>query len=345
MRPTTTAGLVAGGLVCAVALSACGGTGSGASDDAQAVTVYSADGLADWYEPVFKDFTAKTGIKVDYVEAGSGEVTSRVQKEKGNPQADLLVTLPPFIQQAKGDGDLEANAFATTGIPADTRDAEGTWAPMVDNTLAMIHHRGDPAPEKWSDLLDPKYKQKLQYSTPGQSGDGTAMMVLVNHLMGRDKGLEYFGRLQDNNVGPSSSTGKLGPKVSKGELLVANSDLQMASLAIQNDGVDYDIAFPADDKGEKVTVSVPYDIGLVKGAPHKDNGTKLAEYLLGTEVQSQIPAKAMGLPTRTDVTPTGREYETLTAHLKGVTVWRPDWDSVRDGLQSDIEEYGKVTSK
>ena len=50
--------------------------------------------------------------------------------------------------------------------------------------------------------------------------------------MGRDKALEYLKNLQANNFGPSSSTGKLGPKVSKGELAVANSDVQMAALAV-----------------------------------------------------------------------------------------------------------------
>jgi len=36
------------------------------------VTIYSADGLADWYHQEFKAFTRKTGIGVQYVEAGFG---------------------------------------------------------------------------------------------------------------------------------------------------------------------------------------------------------------------------------------------------------------------------------
>src|SRR5208283_2413694 len=67
------------------------------------VTIYAADGLNDgkgsWFETQFNAFTKATGVKVQYVEAGSGGIVERVAKEKSNPQADVLVTLPPFIQR------------------------------------------------------------------------------------------------------------------------------------------------------------------------------------------------------------------------------------------------------
>ena len=75
------------------------------------VTIYAADGLHDgkgsWFETQFDAFTKATGVKVQYVEAGSGGVVERVAKEKSNPQADVLVTLPPFIQRAEAEGLLQ----------------------------------------------------------------------------------------------------------------------------------------------------------------------------------------------------------------------------------------------
>src|ERR1700690_1990159 len=71
------------------------------------VTIYAADGLHDgkgsWFETQFDAFTKATGVKVQYVEGGSGGVVERVAKEKTNPQADVLVTLPPFIMRAKAE--------------------------------------------------------------------------------------------------------------------------------------------------------------------------------------------------------------------------------------------------
>ena len=96
--------------------AACGGTGSSGSGG-ETLTVYSADGLATWYKSQFDKFTKDTGIAVNLVEAGSGEVVSRVEKEQSNPQADLLVTLPPFIQKADKSGLLVASGVDTKGIP------------------------------------------------------------------------------------------------------------------------------------------------------------------------------------------------------------------------------------
>ncbi|MCP5743562.1 2-aminoethylphosphonate ABC transporter substrate-binding protein, partial [Klebsiella pneumoniae] len=75
------------------------------------------------------------------------------------------------------------------------------------------------APASWQDLLDSRYKNRLQYSTPVQAGDGTAVMLEAFHsLGGKDAGFAYQGKLQANNVGPSASTGKLTAQVIKGEL-------------------------------------------------------------------------------------------------------------------------------
>ena len=62
-------------------------------------------------------------------------------------------------------------------------------------------------------------------------------------------GLPISGNCQANNVGPSASTGKLTALVNKGELFVANGDLQMnLSQIARNPNVK--IFWPADDKGE-----------------------------------------------------------------------------------------------
>src|ERR1700744_5248217 len=96
-------------LLCATALSPANLSQAWAASDV--VTIYSADGLHDgtpnWYQNQFDAFTKATGVKVQYVEGGSGGVVERVANEGTNPQADVLVTLPPFIQKAAPDGLLQ----------------------------------------------------------------------------------------------------------------------------------------------------------------------------------------------------------------------------------------------
>lgn len=340
----------------ALLLSACGGTATGttaaasggstaAAGDAQ-VTIYSADGLADWYKPVFDDFTKSTGIKVNYVESGSGEVVSRDEKEKSNPQADILVTLPPFIQQADQKGLLASTSADLSSIAAADKASNGHYVAVVNNYAAMIRNTSlSPKPDAWKDLLTANYKGKIQYSTPGQAGDGTAMMVLLEQVMGEQSAMDYFKSLQPNNVGPSSSTGKLGPKVSKGELSVANSDVQMALQSIQADKSAYEVFFPKADDGKRSTVALPYDMGLAANAPHKDNAEKLISYLLSKDVQATVSSKAFGIPVRTDVTPTDANYTALKKTMDGVNIVSPDWNAVQSSLAEDLNAYSTATGQ
>jgi 2-aminoethylphosphonate transport system substrate-binding protein len=330
-----------------VTLTACGGTGSSGSGGGETVTVYSADGLATWYKTEFDAFTKSTGINVNLVEAGSGEVVSRVEKEQSNPQADLLVTLPPFIQKADQTGLLQPGSDDTKDISAAQVGPGGNYLPIVDNALSFISNPdANPKPVTWNDLLAPEYKGKLQYSTPGQAGDGTAVLVLLQHLMGKPAALDYLGKLQANNVGPSSSTGKLQPKVSNGELLVANGDVQMNLGSIKDDGSKFTVFIPAAADGKKTTVSLPYVGGVTKGAPHADGAKKLLAFLVSEDVQKTVAPDALGIPVLESLVASSEQdagANTPAAVLKGVEVWVPDWNSVLTDLDADVAAYQKAT--
>jgi 2-aminoethylphosphonate transport system substrate-binding protein len=326
--------------------AACGGTGS-SSSSGETVTVYSADGLSNWYKPQFDKFTKDTGIAVNLVEAGSGEVVSRVEKEQSNPQADLLVTLPPFIQKADKSGLLVASGADTHGIPADQVGPGGNYVPIVNNALSFIvNPAANPKPATWDDLLAPQFKGKLQYSTPGQAGDGTAVLILLQQLRGKPGALDYLTKLQANNIGPSSSTGKLQPKVSNGELLVANGDVQMNLDSIKNDDSKFEIFFPAGADGKRTTISVPYVAGITKGAPHQESAKKLLDFLLSDDVQKTVEPDALGIPVRDQIRTASAESpaaNTPAAVLNGVDVWVPDWNAVLSELDADVAAYQKAT--
>ena len=310
------------------------------------VTVYSADGLHDgnnsWYQNQFDAFTKATGIKVQYVEGGSGAIVERLAKERTNPQADVLVTVPPFIQRAAKENLLaEFTPQGSDAIPG----ANAHYSPLVNNYLTFIYNSQllKSVPASWQALLDSRFKNKLQYSTPGQAGDGTAVMLQAFHSLGsKEAGFAYLGKLQANNVGPSASTGKLTALVNKGELFVANGDLQMnLSQIARNPNVK--IFWPADANGERSALALPYTVGLVKNGPQSENGKKLINFLLDKPAQSHVSALSWGLPVRSDVTPTDGNYPAAKAALNGVKSWEPNWDDVAVSLSADIARWHQVT--
>ncbi|MFC9280085.1 2-aminoethylphosphonate ABC transporter substrate-binding protein [Streptomyces collinus] len=340
---------VALALVATPLLSACGGSSSAA--DAKVVTVYSADGLQGengdgWYDQVFKDFEKQTGVKVRYVEGGSGEMVQRAVREKSNPQADVLVTLPPFIQQADGRGLLQKYApQGSDQVGGADKAADGTWTSVVNNYFGFVYSKKElkRAPKTWDELLDGTYRNKLQYSTPGVAGDGTAVLVKAVHdFGGKAPALAYLKKLQANNVGPSASTGKLAPKVDKGELLVANGDVQM-NYAQSKTMPNLGIWFPAGKDGKATTFALPYAAGLVTEAPHTENGRKLLDFMLARKQQQEVSAIGGGFSARSDVKADDANAVALARLMDGVDVFTPDWNDIEKNLTAYVEDWKNAT--
>ncbi|MEU3879884.1 MULTISPECIES: 2-aminoethylphosphonate ABC transporter substrate-binding protein [Streptomyces] len=333
----------------ALTLTACGG--SSAASDAKSVTVYSADGLKGengdgWYDKVFKDFEKKTGITVKYVEGGSGEMVQRAAREKSNTQADVLVTLPPFIQQADKKGLLTAyEPEGSEQVDGADRAADGTWTSVVNNYFGFIHNTKElkTPPRTWEELLAPAYKEKIQYSTPGVAGDGTAVLIKAMHdFGGKEPAMAYLKKLQANNVGPSASTGKLAPKVDKGELLVANGDVQM-NFAQSKDMPHLGIWFPAKGDGKPTSFALPYAAGLVAKAPHSENGKKLLDFMLSEQAQRDVSAVGGGFAARKDVKATDANAVELAGLMEGVEIFEPDWSDIGANLDAYIDAWKSAT--
>ncbi|MGW2177792.1 2-aminoethylphosphonate ABC transporter substrate-binding protein [Streptomyces sp. NPDC001732] len=340
---------VTGCLALAATLSACGG--SSAASDEKVVTVYSADGLKGengdgWYDKVFKDFEKKTGIKVKYVEGGSGEMVQRAVREKSNTQADVLVTLPPFIQQADSKGLLTAYTPAgSEGVDAADKASDSKWTSVVNNYFGFICNKKElkSAPTTWEELLDGKFKNKIQYSTPGVAGDGTAVLIKAMHdFGGKEPAMAYLKKLQANNVGPSASTGKLAPKVDKGELLAANGDVQM-NFAQSKDMPNLGIWFPAKQGGKPTTFALPYAAGLVNKAPHSANGKKLLDFMLSEQAQKEVSAVGGGFSARKDVAPTDANAIALAKLMDGVEIFEPDWSDIGTNLDTYVGAWKSAT--
>lgn len=320
-----------------------------------AITVYSASGLGDWFGPEFEKFTRETGVEVNLFEAGSGELVSRVnsravwQQMDGAepvPPADLMVVLPPFIQRAAKAGLLQPGGADTTEISPDLADPSGMFVPIAATALCFIANpHADPKPTTWDDLLRPAWKGKVQYSTPGEAGDGTAFLLLLQHLMGKPAALNYFAKLQANTVGPASSTGDLQAKVDSGALLVANGDVQMNLEAINNGGSTVDIFFPAMPDHTRTTVSMSYAAGVTATTHRPEDAKQLLAQLLSDDAQRALHSGSSGIPVRdsiarevaSDAGPTSPE-----ALLRGVQLWTPDWHTVLAELDGDLAAYAKA---
>jgi len=91
------------------------------------------------------------------------------------------------------------------------------------------------------------------------------------------------------------------------------------------------------------TFALPYEIGLVTGAPNADNGKKLIDFLLSKEAQSTVSSIAIGVPARKDVTPSDANFAKLQEAMKGLTIWSPNWDEALSKLPGYVKKWNEAT--
>lgn len=154
--------------------------------------------------------------------------------------------------------------------------------------------------------------------------------------------MAYLKKLQANNVGPSASTGKLAPKVDKGELLAANGDVQM-NYAQSKDMPNLGIWFPAKQGGKPTTFALPYAAGLVNKAPHSANGKKLLDFMLSEQAQKDVSEVGGGFSARKDVKGTDANAIELAKLMDGVEVFEPDWSDIDTNLDTYVEAWKSAT--
>ena len=298
---------------------------------AGAVVLYTADGLENLYREVLPAFEKQQGVKVNMVTAGSGDVVNRANVEKDSPKADVIVTLPPFIQQAGQMGLLQPYRSANyEHVPAAAKAADGAWATFVNNyfSLAINPEATKNPPKTFDDLLHSDYSGKVAYSNPATAGDGMAVIILANAFMGEDGAFSYLARLEQNVKFHTKGTGYLDVLLSRNEIAVANGDLQMDLDDAEHGGLSIKPVFIAAKPGDApATLQLPYAIGLIHGGPNQDMGRKLIDYLMSAGVQAKVP-DVFGIPGRADVPLKGKNGETVKSAIAGVKLIDVDWNAV-----------------
>ena len=255
-----------------------------AKAQARSVTMYSAM-PTDILNALVPAFKAKSGMDVQVVSAGSGELVKRLQAESARPLADALISV--------GADGIDANAalFETYDPPGTDQIIPGlrysrNWLPFTVTLPAVIAVNTRLVPEaeiptQWKDLADPKWKGKVAFAGADRSGSAFVQMVQILHNEGETAGWQLFARMMDNFVITGSSTA-----VIRGAA-----------------------------QGE-------YAMALVAKAPNPAAGKALIDYIVSPEGQTVIVKASGRRPIRSDVP--GPE-KAIDAKNLPVNNFPPDW--------------------
>lgn len=258
------------------------------------VVVYTAheESIINALVPMFEK---DTGIKVNYVKLGSGDIIKRAKAESGNPQADVIWSI--------GGEQLEAeNQILAPYTPKDWDKIApvykvGTnWLPYTGIMNVFIVNTKmlspDKYPRKWTDLTDARFKKLISSARADKSGSSYMQLANVVSIYG-EKGWDVYQGIMKNMV-ISASSGSVPKFVNDGEQAVGIT-LEDNAFRFFTGGGPVAIIYPEDG-----TVAAPDGIALLKGAPNLENAKKFIDWCLSKPVQEFLVDTMARRPVRID---------------------------------------------
>jgi ABC-type Fe3+ transport system substrate-binding protein len=270
------------------------------ADEASLYAAAKAEGQVVWYttlivnqavRPLVDAFQKKyPGIDVQFNRADSIPTALKIINEgrAGQPQADVFdgIETEPAIAKA---GLIEKYVSVHADkYPAEMKDPEGLWiatnlyflTPGYNTTLVSK----EAAPKKLDDLLDPKWKGKMAWSTARSAG-GPIFVGAVLKQMGDDAGLAWLKRLARQDVVNTDITARaVLDQVIAGEYPIALSIFNHHAVLSAQKGAPVDWI-------KLDPIAAPLQVtSLVKGSRHPNAGKLLLDFIASEEGQRVLAA-------------------------------------------------------
>ncbi|CAH1193163.1 hypothetical protein PAECIP111891_00499 [Paenibacillus allorhizoplanae] len=295
------------------------------SEVSKSLVVYTS-AAADVMNVVIPEFESKTGIKVEVVTAGTGELLKRIEAEKEKPLGDVewggtISVISPkqqLFEPYKSENEKSIIDSAKNAEGSITRNNVIPMVIMVNKKLI-----GDIKIEGYEDLLNPKLKGKIAFPDPSKSSTGLTHIANILQTIGagnESNGWDYMKKLTKNLDGKLIASSAAVPKgVSDGEYVVGITHEELASAAVRQ-GSPVEVIYMK----EGVIVS-PATVQIIKGAKNMENAKKFVDFLTSKDLQTLTATKLNMRASRTDVqAPSG---------LKSIT----DFKIIKEDLKYELD--------
>jgi iron(III) transport system substrate-binding protein len=235
-------------------------------------------------------------LSIQKVTSGTGALMKRIEAEAANPLGDVVWgagfgTMAAFKQNFQPYESPEIKGLDQRFIGPDH-----LWA--GSNVHVMVIMLNDkqlkdlPAPKRWTDLFDPKWKGKLIVGDPATSGSTYDQMYGLYQLFGQ----EGFDKLVAN-ADISKSSAQVYKSVANGEY-AAGITMEYAAYAyIAGGQKEIRIVYP-----EEGAFVAPEAVAIIKNPKNGDKSAQqLYDLLLSKDVQEAELTDNFRRPSRSDI--------------------------------------------
>ncbi|MEM6709319.1 MAG: Fe(3+) ABC transporter substrate-binding protein [Pseudomonadota bacterium] len=263
---------------------------------------------------LYENFEARTGIRVNLIEAGADQLIERIRTEGEYSPADVLITVDAGrLWRAEQAGILSPaqSDVLEARVPAHLRHPDGLWFGLSKRARVIIHNVDDELTplSTYADLANPVHAGKLCV----RSSSNIYNISLLASRIARD-GEAAAERWTEGVVAnfarppQSNDTGQI-KAVASGDcgLSIVNS-YYLARFAASSNAADkalfsrVRVVFP-DQGGTGTHINIS-GAGIVRTAPNRAEALRFIEYLTETESQELFANGNHEYPIVAGVAPT-----------------------------------------
>ena len=248
-------------------------------------------------EALYANFTKKTGIKVNRIEANEDALLERLKNEGARSPADVLVTVDAGrLWRAEQMGLFQPvkSPVLEERIPGELRHPEGLWFAFSVRARPIFYLKGAVDPSEirdYEDLANPKWKGAICI----RSSANMYNLSLMSSMIAGDgpAKAEAWARGVVANFARSPKGGDTDQlkAAAAGECRIAVANTYYYVRLMKSARPDeravaekLGVIFPNQSgRGTHVNVS---GAGVLKHAPHREAAVKFLEYLSGDEAQA-----------------------------------------------------------
>lgn len=320
------------------AATASAAAGSAAADGGKLV-IYSpnTDDLINAVVPLYEE---KYGVTVEVITGGTGDLMTRIDSEKENPQGDVMYG---GVQQATVTKYPDAFAEYTSPndalLPTEYQSYKGIVSHYaLDGSAALlintdIYSSLGLDPEKFTsyeDLLQPELKGHIAMGDPANSSSAWAELTNMLAVMGDepydDKAWEWVGSFIENLDGIMlDSSSKIYKGTADGEYAVGVSYEDPCVNLLVSGATNLKLVYPSEG-----AVWLPAGVAIIKNCQNEVNAQHFIDFLQSDEGQNAI-ATTTARPANTSISNTSElmtplsEINVVVEDIDYCSEMKPEW--------------------
>ena len=328
-------------LTLVLALAACGQTSTPAeggntaapAEGEQTLIVYTARSES-LNNAVIENFEADTGIHVEVVTGGTGEVLKRVRSEAANPQGDICWAADEAMLKDYTDCFEEYVSPEDANMMEGYKNTTGYSSPaFCDPTVFIVNTdlAGDIEINGFADLLNPALKGKIAYCSPSKSGSAyTQLCTMLFSQPTIEEGWDLVERFIANLDGKvQDSSGNCHKLVASGEYALGVTIEKSAVLYADNPDIGY--VYPEKNS------AVPDGVALIKDCPNEENAKLFIDFVTSYDCQVDQNTNWARRPVRNDLTPEG------LCELSELDLGDYDFAYAANNKEAIVEQWNDLT--